>query len=199
MSLYDAKVGDTIYRRSGGLFSNGSATCTVSHVEPDRVWLKETSTYICKGAEDYHVNPHVSTETDSQALKADAGKLQWSLVTRGCANALLGIVKVMTVAVTPKPEGRGYAPDSWKLVPDAKKRYEDALFRHLSAIARGEVWDDGPEGTGQLHWDCVATNAFSNAKANSSDVIKPFCHLSNNLLTARFNDGDLCCPSNAGF
>ncbi len=101
-----------------------------------------------------------ASEIKSQELKADAGKLQWSLVTRGCAKALLGIVKVMTVAVTPKPAGRGYAPDSWKLVPEATKRYEDALFRHLSAIARGEVWDNGPEGTGQLHWDCVVTNAL---------------------------------------
>lgn len=96
----------------------------------------------------------------SQHLKADGGKQQWSLVMNGCAKALLGVVKVMTVAITPKPIGRGYAKDSWKLVPEAKERYKDALYRHLAAVERGEVHDSGPEGTGQLHWDCIATNAL---------------------------------------
>jgi len=101
-----------------------------------------------------------ASEIKSQELKADAGKLQWSLVMSGCNKALLGIVKVMTIAVTPKPAGRGYKPDSWRDVPDAVKRYKDALHRHLAAIEAGEVWDNGPEGTGQLHADCVATNAL---------------------------------------
>ena len=97
----------------------------------------------------------------SQDKKADAGKLEWGLVMLGCAKALLGVVKVMTIAVTPKVlGGRGYARGSWREVPDAKRRYTDALYRHLSEIAAGKIWDDGPEGTGQLHWDCVATNAL---------------------------------------
>jgi hypothetical protein len=102
----------------------------------------------------------ISIAQSSQHLKADSGKLQWSLVMNGCQKALLGVVKVMTVAITPKPAGRGYAKDSWKLVPEAKERYKDALYRHLAAIERGEVWDNGPEGTGCLHWDCVNTNAM---------------------------------------
>lgn len=149
------KVDDVIRRKDGCVFSHDGLTATIHRIGDDgRRWLRETHTYISDP------DLYELVTANSQALKADTGKLQWSLVTRGCAKALLGIVKVMTIAVTPKPEGRGYAPDSWKLVPGAEKRYEDALFRHLSAIARGEVWDNGPEGTGQLHWDCVATNAL---------------------------------------
>lgn len=104
--------------------------------------------------------PVLNDPIDSQDLKADRGKLQWSLVMHGCQKALLGVVKVMTIAITPKPAGRGYAKDSWKIVPEAKERYKDALYRHMAAIERGEVWDDGPEGTGCLHADCLATNAL---------------------------------------
>ena len=97
----------------------------------------------------------------SQDKKADAGKLEWGLVMLGCAKALLGVAKVMTIAVTPKDKGgRGYARDSWREVPDARRRYTDAIYRHLAEIAAGKVWDDGPEGTQQLHWDCVVTNAL---------------------------------------
>lgn len=93
-----------------------------------------------------------------QAFKADAGKPRWVLLTRGCAKALAQVVNVLSFAVRPVQDGgKGYVPHSWKKVPDAKVRYEDALFRHLSAIANGETHD--PE-SGELHWAHVATNAL---------------------------------------
>jgi hypothetical protein len=93
-----------------------------------------------------------------QAFKADAGKPQWDLLMRGCPEALAGIVAVLTFAVTPPEQGgKGYTPHSWKQVDAAKKRYEAALFRHLSCIARGETHDSE---SGLLHWDHISTNAL---------------------------------------
>ena len=41
-----------------------------------------------------------------------------------------------------------YAPDNWKIVPDAVDRYEAALLRHFTAYKKGEMND--PE-TGLPH------------------------------------------------
>jgi hypothetical protein len=81
--------------------------------------------------------------------------------SQGCPNALVGVVDVLSVAVRPKDQGgRGYDKHSWRLVTNAKERYLAALYRHLSKIALGKIMDDGPEGTGLSHWDCVTTNAL---------------------------------------
>lgn len=106
--------------------------------------------------------PPVGTETfgplTAQAFKADAGKPRWSLLMRGCSNALAGVVRVLTFAVTPPDQGgKGYVPHSWKQVPNAAERYEDALYRHLAQLRAGEEVD--PE-SGESHWAHVATNAL---------------------------------------
>lgn len=93
-----------------------------------------------------------------QAFKADAGKPRFDLLTRGCPNALQGVVNVLTFAVKPVDQGgKGYVPHSWQNVPDAITRYESALHRHLNAINRGELVDSE---SGMSHWDHVATNAL---------------------------------------
>lgn len=100
-------------------------------------------------------------------MKHDTGKPRWSLLTLGCSRALAGVVNVLTFAVTAIAQGgKGYLPNSWKEVPNAKERYTDALYRHLAAIAAGEVTD--PE-SGELHWYHVATNALFLAELNSND------------------------------
>ena len=50
-----------------------------------------------------------------------------------------------------------YARDSWQTVPDAKRRYEDALDRHLNAWKSGEQRD---EESGMLHLAHAACNAL---------------------------------------
>lgn len=96
-------------------------------------------------------------EQSSPGRKADAGKPQFDLLMGGCPNALLDVVKVLTFAVTPEPEGKGYIPHSWKQVPEAERRYLSALHRHLNAAARGEAND--PE-SGLPHWAHIVTNAL---------------------------------------
>lgn len=84
-------------------------------------------------------------------LKHDSGKPRWSLLMRGCADALQAVVRVLTFGA------QKYADDSWQGVQNGQQRYRDALYRHLNAIERGEFVDDE---SGESHWAHVATNAL---------------------------------------
>jgi hypothetical protein len=72
-------------------------------------------------------------------VKYDKDKPQWSLLP---FKALTEVVEVLTYGA------KKYAPDNWKKVPDARRRYIDAGFRHFTAYASGETHD--PE-TGKHH------------------------------------------------
>lgn len=78
-------------------------------------------------------------ENKSTGVKYDNGKPQWSLLP---FKALKEVVEVLTYGA------KKYAPDNWKKVPDARRRYIDAGFRHFTAYASGETHD--PE-TGKHH------------------------------------------------
>lgn len=94
------------------------------------------------------------------AFKADGGKPNWFLLMsgKGCAAALAGVVRVLSFAVRPVADGgKGYTEHSWRQVPNARERYEAAMYRHLNKIALGELVDDE---SGESHWDHVATNAL---------------------------------------
>lgn len=77
--------------------------------------------------------------TETQGCKADAGKVRWSLLPRGTVSQ---VVEVLEDGVTK------YAENNWMHVPDARRRYYDALQRHLEAWWSGESRD--PE-SGRRH------------------------------------------------
>lgn len=81
--------------------------------------------------------PELFPEADTYIAKRDQGKPQFDLLTEGCPQAQLGLVRVLTWAV----EVKGYKPHSWQTVPEAIRRYTAALHRHLNAKARGERYD----------------------------------------------------------
>ncbi|QJD54859.1 putative phosphodiesterase [Pseudomonas phage MR6] len=93
----------------------------------------------------------------------------------GAPNALLGVVKVLSWAVAPKPlapwpdGGKGYVPHSWQQVPEAKRRYRAALLRHQNAVSRGELTDDE---SGLSHWYHIATNALFLAELETIQEVK---------------------------
>jgi lysine/ornithine N-monooxygenase len=65
-------------------------------------------------------------------VKFDQEKPQWTLVP---FKAFDHVVEVLTIGA------KKYAPDNWKKVPNARQRYIDAAFRHMSAYAGGEKLD----------------------------------------------------------
>lgn len=80
--------------------------------------------------------------------KDDSSKLQMNLLPW---DALEEVAKVLTVGA------KKYAPDNWRIVPDAVERYESALVRHLAAYKKGEDLD--PED-GLSHLAHLACNAL---------------------------------------
>ena len=64
--------------------------------------------------------------------KFDGGKLQFGLLP---TNALKATVEILTFGA------EKYEPDNWKYVPDAKRRYFDAMERHVWAWKSGEQND----------------------------------------------------------
>lgn len=71
--------------------------------------------------------------------KNDTGKWRFSLIP---FNALRRVIAVLEFGATK------YAPDNWKTVPDARRRYFDASIRHITAWWSGEISDDE---SGQHH------------------------------------------------
>jgi len=113
------------------------STCFYSNQEK-----QQEPCYNCHGycnwvAKDFLANvPDTPMKT---GVKFDQDKPQWTLVP---FKALDEVVKVLTIGA------RKYAPDNWKKVPNARQRYIDAAFRHMSAYAAGEKLDDE---TGKSH------------------------------------------------
>lgn len=64
--------------------------------------------------------------------KFDGGKLRYGLIP---PLAQAEMVKVLTFGA------EKYEPDNWKVVPESKRRYFDAMERHIWAWKMGEVFD----------------------------------------------------------
>ncbi len=72
--------------------------------------------------------------------KFDGGKLQYGLLP---PLALKATVEILTFGA------EKYEPDNWKHVPDSKRRYFDAMQRHLWAWKEGEQ-NDSESGKNHL-------------------------------------------------
>jgi hypothetical protein len=88
--------------------------------------------------------------------KLDAGKNRVWLFTSGFARALEAVSEVTTKGA------EKYTPNGWATVDNGVERYMDAFGRHTLALAKGEVFDNGPSGTGcrhkaQMIWNLLAS------------------------------------------
>lgn len=151
-SIYTLNPVDLLhYNQSGNLLSIGPLT-----YREDGYWVTDWGT-TCVALD----NVPVGTSDKHTAFKADTGKPRWTLLLdcdRGCGRAVRAVVRVLNFAVRPVADGgKGYVPNSWREVPNARERYEDALHRHLDHIRDGETHD---AESGESHWAHVATNAL---------------------------------------
>ena len=78
---------------------------------------------------DFHGADRVET---AQGVKHDTGKPRWSLLPLG---SIAQIVQVLDFGAAK------YKPDNWQHVPDARRRYYDAMQRHIEAWWTGERCD----------------------------------------------------------
>lgn len=88
----------------------------------------------------------------SQGCKYDDGKTLYSLVP---PYALEAVAKNLTVGLQKYP-----ARDNWMLVDNAQGRYLDALYRHLEAHRRGEIYDTENTDPTTTHLSAVAVNSL---------------------------------------
>lgn len=94
-----------------------------------------------------------STFVDQKpGTKYDDEKLQYTLVP---PYALQEIARNLTVGLRKYKER-----NNWQKVPNAKQRYMDALYRHLEAIRRGEIYDKESGAENMPHMAAVAVNAM---------------------------------------
>lgn len=84
--------------------------------------------------------------------KYDTGKLQYSLVP---PYALAEVARNLTAGLD-KYKQR----NNWQIVPNAEQRYLDALYRHLEAHRRGEIYDTDSSVPDMPHMAAVAVNAM---------------------------------------
>ena len=91
-------------------------------------------------------------EEQTIGTKYDQDKLQYSLIP---SYALEQIAKNLTVGLKKYQEC-----DNWKKVEGAEQRYLDALYRHLEAHRRGELYDADSSVPDMLHMAAVAVNAM---------------------------------------
>jgi hypothetical protein len=91
-------------------------------------------------------------ENQPIGTKYDQDKLQYSLIP---SHALEQIAKNLTVGLKKYKER-----DNWKKVQGAEQRYLDALYRHLEAHRRGELYDTDSSVPDMLHMAAVAVNAM---------------------------------------
>lgn len=80
--------------------------------------------------------------------KLDSGKLRAGLVLRGFSNALKAVAEVGTFGANK------YTDDGWRSVENGRKRYEDALWRHL--LARGRDEQSGLPHSWHALWNMMA-------------------------------------------
>jgi hypothetical protein len=85
------------------------------------------------GYEDAVFGGGIKVEHKEEAgRKFDGGKLEYGLLP---PNALKETVKVLTFGA------QKYERDNWQKVPDSKRRYFDALQRHVWAWKEGQEFD----------------------------------------------------------
>lgn len=89
---------------------------------------------------------------NESGAKLDSGKIRPRLIICDMATALQEVAKVGTFGAQKYSEG------GWKSVPEAEKRYTDAMLRHILAEAAGEVVDGD---SGILHAAHIAWNALA--------------------------------------
>ena len=66
---------------------------------------------------------HRIKPSEATGVKYDSGKLQWTLLPFRAINEVLEVLSF---------GAKKYAADNWKIVPEARTRYVDAAFRHLT-------------------------------------------------------------------
>ena len=104
--------------------------------------------------------------------KFDGNKLEYGLLPPA---ALKATVEVLTFGA------QKYERDNWKKVPDSKRRYFDALQRHLWAQKEGEQFDPESDKHHLAHAMCCLMFLYEHDMIYSVEKFQDTEQLSSNL------------------
>ena len=86
-----------------------------------------------------------------QGRKFDGGKLRYDLLP---VHALEEVTRVITLGA------EKYDPENWRRVPEGRRRYTAAAFRHIEAWRKGETTDE------------IGTHHIANAISNLMFILE---------------------------
>ena len=106
-----------------------------------------------------------------QGRKFDGGKLRYDLLP---VYALEEVTRVMTLGA------EKYDPENWKRVPEGRRRYTAAAFRHIEAWRKGETTDE------------IGTHHIANAISNLMFILEKELQGWEDMSEEKFStDGDV--------
>lgn len=94
-----------------------------------------------------------------------------------------------------------YKENSWQNLPNGYQRYKAALFRHITAYEKGEVYDSE---SGCMHlahaaWNAIAMLYFGMKLEKDSDIEKALEHLKESITTDDNKDSNANIAEPKGF
>lgn len=109
-----------------------------------------------KSIEDVRELDPNGTSPNQPGAKLDGGKVRPELIIRGFSDALMEVARVGTFGANK------YSDDGWKEVPNAKRRYTDAMYRHLLKEHMGYMEDPDSNLLHAAHtaWNALARLQF---------------------------------------
>jgi Domain of unknown function (DUF5664) len=108
--------------------------------------------YVFKVKDIFISTPKTLEKLKVQGVKYDNDKILYSLIP---SYALEAVAQNLTDGLKKYPER-----DNWMKVANAQERYLDALYRHLEAHRKGEIYDSDNTNPENTHLAAVVANAM---------------------------------------
>ena len=122
---------------------------------------------------------------EKEGIKNDFrdGKLRWDLLP---LDVIEKVVEIYTFGA------KKYKENSWQNLPDGYRRYKAALFRHITAYEKGEVYDSE---SGCMHlahaaWNAIAMLHFGMRAETDSDIEKALEYLKESVIAEESKDSN---------
>ena len=157
---------------SNGDDSKCHEACDITNsycINNNKIWkpIEMQHKSITQEIKDFDLNS-VNLDVQIPGTKYDQDKLQYTLIP---PHALAEVARNLTIGLKKYKER-----DNWKKVPNAEQRYLDALYRHLEAHRKGEIYDPDSSVPDMYHLSAVIVNAMflleflTNAELKSGKV-----------------------------
>lgn len=131
---------------------------------------------------------------EEETIKNDFrdGKLRWDLLP---LDVIEKVVEIYTFGA------KKYKENSWQHLPDGYQRYKAALFRHITAYEKGEVYDSE---SGCMHlahaaWNAIAMLYFGMRAETDSDIERALEYLKNSVTADNSKDSNTNTAEPDGF